>query len=90
MAYGHNEGIEVEGIISRVYRYPTMYDEDSNVALYKKVTEDELHEVLKSFKGDKSPGLDRWTVELFTHFFDLFKSDLLDMVEELRVTGNIH
>ena len=76
MAYGRNEGIEVEDIIWGVDPYPTMYDEDSNASLYKMVTEDELHEVLKSFKGDKSSGPDRWTMELFTHFFYPFKRDL--------------
>jgi len=29
-------------------------------------------------------------IELFTHFFELFKGDLLGMVEELRTTGFIH
>lgn len=90
MAYGRNEGIQVEDIIWRVDRYPTMHDEESNAALYKKVTEDELHEVLKSFKGDKSPGRDGWKAELFTHFFNLFKSDLLHMVKESRTMRNIH
>lgn len=67
-----------------------MYDSDTNATLYKMVTEDELHEVLKSFKGYKSLGLDRWPLQLFIHFFDLFKSDLLDMVEDSRVTGSTH
>jgi len=90
MAYGYNEGIEVENIIWGVDPYPSMYDEESNASLYRMVTEDELHEVLKYFKGDKSLGLDGWMVELFTHFFDVFKRDLLDMVEDSRVTRAIH
>jgi len=73
LVYGHNEGIVVEDLIWGVDPYPSMYDEDSNATLYQKVTEEELHEVLKSFKGDKSQGPDGWTMKLFTHFFDLFK-----------------
>lgn len=52
-----------------------------NDEFYKEVTEGELPGVIKSFKGDKSLGQDGWTIELFTHFFELFKEDLLGMVE---------
>lgn len=46
--------------------------------------------MLKYFKRDKCPGLDAWTVELFTHFFDILQGDLLAMVEESRIKVYIH
>eukprot|EP00253_Pinus_taeda_P002419 PITA_02419 len=65
-----------------VNEYPMMFDEEANSALYKAVSGGEILQVLKSLKGDKSPGPDGWTVELFTHFFDNFQEYLSDMVEE--------
>lgn len=83
-------GIDEEDLLWGVDLYPMMFDVDTNSELFKVISEGELLEVLKSFKGDKSPSPDGWMVEIFTHFFDLFKIDLLDMVEESRVMGDIH
>jgi len=41
------------------------------------------------FKKDKSPRPDGWTVEFFTFFFDLVGIDLLKIVEESRMKGQI-
>jgi len=57
--------------------------------LFRLVSINELKEVLFSFKKDKSPGPDGWTVEFFTVFFDLVSKDLLEMVEETRNLGKI-
>jgi hypothetical protein len=58
-------------------------------ALFTPIKLGEIREVLANFKVDKSPGPDGWTVEFFIHFFDLVGGDLLDMVEESRLKGNI-
>eukprot|EP00253_Pinus_taeda_P005909 PITA_05909 len=73
-----------------INEYPMMFDEEVNSALYKAVSREEILQVLKSLKGDKSPGPDGWTVELFTHFSDIFQEDLTDMVEESRNRGSRH
>jgi len=57
--------------------------------LVRPVSIEELKDVLHSFKKDKSPSPDRWTVEFFTIFFDLVGIDLLEMVEETRTLGKI-
>ena len=44
---------------------------------------------IKSFSKDKSPGLVNWTVDFFTLFFDVVGDDLLDLVEDSRITGKI-
>ena len=54
------------------------------------VTKEELLYVLSSFKKDRSPGLDGWTVELFIDFFDLLGEDILQVVEEFKRSRNVH
>eukprot|EP00253_Pinus_taeda_P031661 PITA_31661 len=69
---------------------PVMFDADAYEDFVKPVTEEELLSAMKSFKKDRSPGPDGWPIEFFIHFYDLFKSDLLRMVEASRMSGNIH
>jgi len=67
--------------------YPEMFDEEENICFFKEVAADEILEVLKAFKKDKSLGTDGWIVEMFTHFFEIFKYDLLNMVESSNLLG---
>jgi len=53
-------------------------------------TKEELLEVIKGFKKEKSPGPDGWMVELYLHFFDLMWQDLLDVVEDARTRGRVN
>jgi hypothetical protein len=48
-----------------------------------------IWEVLKHFEKNKSPSPDGWTVEFFTHFFDLLGDDLLELVEDSRIIGKV-
>jgi len=59
--------------------------ENEAEALYCPILLGELKMVLSFFKHDKSPRPDGWTIELFIHYFDLVKEDLLEMVEEVRI-----
>lgn len=54
------------------------------------VTRGELEGVLKWFKRDKSPGPNGWPIEFFIHFFELMANDLLIMIEDSRVRGQIY
>ena len=38
---------------------------------------------------EKSLGPDGWTVEFFLHFFDMLGPELLAMVEDTRLSGNV-
>lgn len=67
-----------------------MFDEEATLDFYKVVSIDEIHQVLETLKGDKSPGPDGWTIELFAHFYDIFQDDLHAMVEESRLRGFGH
>jgi hypothetical protein len=59
-------------------------------ALNNPCTLEELHQVLKGFKKEKSPGPDGWTVELYLHYFDLMGQDLLGAVEHSRISGSVN
>lgn len=67
-----------------------MFDEEANEKVFQKISEEELLGIMKSFKADKCPGPDGWTIEFYIHFFDPFKSDLLKMVEGSRMAGSIN
>lgn len=51
------------------------------------VSEGTIFDTLKSFKRDKSPGLDGWIVEFYLSFFDLMGNALTEVVEETRCFG---
>lgn len=71
-AYDHIPPNCPEDLLWDIMHYPKMFDEEANRGLFKPVSVEEIHDVLLSFHGDKNLGPDGWTVELFTHFFDLF------------------
>jgi len=66
-----------------------MFNDDSNEALFHSVTLEEILWVLNSFKKDKYPGPNYWTMEIFIHFFDLMGQYLLDLVEKYQLSGQI-
>jgi hypothetical protein len=75
--------VQVTSIFSR------MVNIDEERSLYVPVNLEEIKEVLALFKKYKIPGPDGWTVEFFTHFFDLVGKYILEMIEESRQSGFI-
>ena len=69
--------------------YPLMFNEADNRRSMESVTCEEVRGILSSFSVDKSPGPDGWTPEFFIHFIDDFIQDLTEMVEDVRVSGQI-
>eukprot|EP00253_Pinus_taeda_P009779 PITA_09779 len=88
--YSKGLGCAFQDILWGIELYPAMFDESINDSIYQLVTEDELLKVLKAFSKDKCPGPDGWNIEFFLYFFDILKTDLLNMIEESRITGHIH
>jgi hypothetical protein len=70
--------------------FPKLVTSEEALTLESPCTKEELLEVLKGFKKEKSPGPDGWSVELFLHFFDLMGQDLLDVVEDARSRGKVN
>jgi hypothetical protein len=57
--------------------------------LEKVVTKEEILAILKGFSRDKSHGPDCWTVKFFLNFFEEVGQDLLEMVENSRIKGEV-
>jgi hypothetical protein len=70
-------------------QYQHFVTEDDNLILDKPVTKQDIWEILSHFAKDKSLGPDGWTVEFFTHFFDLVGDDLHSLVEDSRSKDKI-
>lgn len=64
-------------------------DQEEEDDLTKAVTLEELEATLKWFKKDKSPRPDGWSIEFYLAFFDIIGEDLLKVVEDTRIIGNI-
>jgi hypothetical protein len=69
--------------------YPHAISEEDSLLLDNPCTLQEILVALKSFSKDKSPGPDGWTVEFYLHFFDLVGPDLLELVEDTRLSGKV-
>jgi hypothetical protein len=50
---------------------------------------EELYGVRDSFKKDKIPDLDGWTIDFYRDFFDLVVKDLVLFLEEIRKEGEL-
>jgi hypothetical protein len=84
--------VEHSSIVDQVYTtrfYPRLVTEEDSLLLDRPCTKMKLWEVLKLFAKDKSMGPDGWTVEFFTHFFDLVGDELLEVVEDSRKRGEV-
>jgi hypothetical protein len=75
--------------LNSVRLYPTFVTALEVQELEKIVTKDEVLEVVKGFSRDKSPRPNSWTVEFYHCFFEMVGQDLVDMVEETRLKGEI-
>jgi hypothetical protein len=75
--------------VSTVRLFPRMVLEEEVLNLENPCSREEILKVLKVFSKDKCLGSDGWTVEFFLHFFELVEQDLLDVVEESRIRGEV-
>ena len=69
--------------------FPSFIMKVDVVVFTSEVTLAEVEGAFKGFKRDKSPGPDRWQIEFFLWFFDLFGLDLLRAVEESQNKGKV-
>jgi hypothetical protein len=67
--------------------FPKMVSDEEARVLETPCSLEEILEVIKGFKKEKSPGPDGWSVELYLHYFDIMGQDLLDVVEDTRSRG---
>jgi hypothetical protein len=76
----HNFSIQDQADSAQLF--PQMVTEAEARALEAPCTIEEILQVLKGFKKEKSPGPDGWMAELYLHYFDLMAQDLLEAVED--------
>ena len=69
--------------------FPSYLTEEDREAFTSPVTLSEVEDALKTFKKDKAPGPDGWTVEFYLCFFDLLGPSLLNLVETSRSMGMV-
>ena len=80
----------IEEQVASVGLFPRMVNEEEVILLEKHVSKEEVLEVLKCFTKDKSPGPDGWTMEFYLHFYDFVAKELMDVVEESHLTGEVN
>ena len=94
MAFTHFEAhykdvgkIFVKDQIKVVKEYPRFFTEDEGDEIFLPVTKVKV--VIQASTSSKSPGMDGWTMKIFLDFLDFTGHDLLEVVEESRVSGSI-
>jgi hypothetical protein len=58
-------------IVKVVSMFPRFFDEEVNVGIEAIVSKEELKVVLSSFKKEKTPSPDGWTIKFYFIFYDL-------------------
>jgi hypothetical protein len=76
----------IEEVVQVDHFFPRFVEEADNRLLMEEVPEKELLEVLHSFQKEKIPGLDGWTIEFFLVYYEIIGTDLLNMVEDTRIS----
>jgi hypothetical protein len=79
----------IEEVVCMAWYFPIFTNDEDNRMILEKFIVEELKEVMRSFQNDKSPGPDGWTIEFFLGFYDLLGQDILNLVEEIGITGQI-
>jgi hypothetical protein len=82
-----SENLQTPVTVARLF--PHTVSEDDSLTLDNPCTLQEILVALKSFSKDKSLGPDGWTIEFYLHFFDLVGPDLLELVEDTRLSGKV-
>lgn len=79
--------IEILSIVESIPRFVEAKDTKN---LNDSVTLGEIEVVLKWFKRDMSPGPDGWPMEFYLTFFDHIGFDLLLVIQDCRLSGQMH
>ena len=79
----------IEEVIRMTQYFPSFANEEDNIMLMEEVTIEKLKGVMISFQKDKIPGPDGWNIEFFLGFFYFLGHDILRLVEEIRLAGQM-
>lgn len=87
----HFQGIAKEPLIDRsqfindfTKHIPKLVMREDNYNLNRPVNEEEVSEVIEEMQNGKAPGPNGFNVDFFKACWDIFKQDILDVVEDSR------
>ena len=87
--YRAPQNVNLVEIIRVAQLFPRFLDQEEGRELTKEVIIGKLEATLKWIKKDKSPGLDRWSIDFYLAFFETLGVDLLKVNEHSRINGEI-
>lgn len=73
--------------LNTVQTFPHLLSSEDCGQISREVSLEEVHNVLKGFTKDKSPGPNGFTTKFYLDFFDLFGDEITHAVNESRVKG---
>ena len=79
----------IEAQLNVIRLFPSFIQEEDHDIFLSAFTVQEVEDVLKGLKKDKSLGPDGWPVEFYLHFFDLVELDILKVIEHSRSEGRV-
>jgi len=68
---------------------PNLVSREDNYNLNRPVSEEEVKEVINEMHNGKAPGPDGFNVDFFKARWDIVKKDILDVVEDSRISKTI-
>eukprot|EP00253_Pinus_taeda_P035515 PITA_35515 len=68
---------------------PNVVTRDQNLALMRKITMEEVEDIVRNMKRNKAPGPDGYTVEFFQAGWKFLAIEVLEVVEEARINQRI-
>eukprot|EP00253_Pinus_taeda_P008881 PITA_08881 len=68
---------------------PNVVTRDQNLALMRKITMEEVEDIVRNIKRNKAPGLDGYTIEFFQAEWKFLAAEVLEVVEEARINQRI-
>ena len=76
--------------LKAVQLFPAYLSHEQAACFDSETTLSEIEGALKTFKKDKIPGPDGWTIEFFLEAYNTIGLDLLHLVEESQINGHFH
>lgn len=74
-----------EAIMKISKEIPKLVTREQNLALMRRITMEEVEETIKNMKGNKAPGPDGYTIELYQAGWHFLAEEVPKVVDEARI-----
>lgn len=78
---------QIDDQLKIVKLFPSYFSTEDGLDIYRFITLKEVEATLEVFAKDKILGPDDWTVKFFLKFLDLLGPELVEAIEDTRVSG---